>query len=204
MCRRAGRPFDRAFAFASYDGALRGLIHLLKYDRVVPAADALGALLAQAIAVSAGADPVLLIPVPLHRAKQRQRGFNQAELVCRAALKHPMVRASGASFRLLTQNLQRVRETGSQTGLTRHQRRANVRGAFVLRRPAEVKGRRVLIVDDVYTTGTTLSECARVLRRAGSAEIFVATVARVYRTGAVALPPQPETGRRENTAAASA
>ena len=77
--------------------------------------------------------------------------------------------------------LRRTRETQSQTGLTRHQRRQNLRGAFVAARPAEVAGRQVVLVDDVYTTGTTVYECARVLRRAGAAEIYVATAARVLK-----------------------
>ncbi|HEY5029285.1 MAG TPA: phosphoribosyltransferase family protein, partial [Candidatus Angelobacter sp.] len=76
------------------------------------------------------------------------------------------------------------RETASQTGLTRHQRRANVRGAFAVLRPEKVKGRSILIVDDVMTTGTTAGECARVLRRAGAKEVFVATVARATKEAA--------------------
>jgi predicted amidophosphoribosyltransferase len=77
-----------------------------------------------------------------------------------------------------TSVLARTRETASQTGLSRRQRRVNVRGAFAVTSPGRVKGRSVLIVDDVMTTGTTAAECARVLRRAGAKEIFVATVAR--------------------------
>jgi predicted amidophosphoribosyltransferase len=80
--------------------------------------------------------------------------------------------------------LQRKRETKSQTGLTSHQRRENMRGAFLVARPEEVKGRAVLIVDDVYTTGTTVSECARVLLRAGAASVWVATVARTLKISA--------------------
>jgi predicted amidophosphoribosyltransferase len=75
-----------------------------------------------------------------------------------------------------------VRATVSQTGLTRHQRRENVRGAFVVTAPERVRDRSVIVVDDVYTTGTTLNECARVLRAAGAKQVVVATVARVYRS----------------------
>ena len=85
------------------------------------------------------------------------------------------------ALELNTSALRRTRETQSQTGLTRHQRRANLRGAFVAARPEQVAGREVVLVDDVYTTGTTVYECARVLRRAGAAEIYVATVARVLK-----------------------
>jgi ComF family protein len=123
--------------------------------------------------------PRLLLPVPLHAAKLRQRGFNQSELIARAALKSPAL--SGLQMSLETTILQRTRATSSQTGLTRHQRRENIRGAFKVLRPAEVAGRDLLLVDDVFTTGTTVSECARVLRQAGAQRVLVATVARVLR-----------------------
>jgi predicted amidophosphoribosyltransferase len=83
-----------------------------------------------------------------------------------------------------TSVLVRTRETASQTGLTRHQRRANVRGAFAVVKPEKIKGRSILVVDDVMTTGTTAGECARVLRRAGAKEVFVATVARATKEAA--------------------
>ena len=83
--------------------------------------------------------------------------------------------------------LERCRETQSQTGLTRHQRRENIRGAFAVTRPELVAGGEVLLVDDVFTTGTTVSECARVLRRAGASKIYVATVARTLKADAQSL-----------------
>jgi ComF family protein len=125
-----------------------------------------------------GANEVLVVPIPLHRAKQRQRGFNQAELIARAALKHCPV---GIRFELNPHLLERRRVTQSQIGLTQQQRRANLRGAFKVVKPEKIAGREILLVDDVFTTGTTVSECARVLRRAGAAEIWVATVARTLK-----------------------
>ena len=179
MCQRAHPPFAFAISFGSYDGALRRLVHLLKYEQLRPAATVLGLKLAQALRRNEFVDDhaVLVIPVPLHQSKGRQRGFNQAELVARAALKH----LDRSRFELHTGNLRRMRATTSQTGLTSHQRRENVRGAFAVAAPARVKDKNVVIVDDVYTTGTTLNECARVLRAAGARQIAVATVARVYR-----------------------
>jgi ComF family protein len=179
MCQRAHPRFDFAISFGSYDGALRRLVHLLKYEQLRPAANILGAKLAEVLRRADFADecPALVIPVPLHPSKRRQRGFNQSELIARSAVKH----LDRSRFELHKNNLRRTRATTSQTGLTSHQRRENVRGAFLVTAAARVKDRNVVIVDDVYTTGTTLNECARVLRAAGASQVIVATVARVYR-----------------------
>ena len=183
MCGRAAPPYVKAVAFGSYDGNLRELIHLLKYQRVLPAAGALGRFLAGAME-KMGAELTerpLVVPVPLERQRLRERGFNQAERVARAALGRLRSRGDWDSAELETNALQRVRPTQSQTGLTRHQRRANLRGAFAVMQPEAVAGRDVVVVDDVFTTGTTAAECARVLRRAGARSVLVATVARVMK-----------------------
>ncbi|MGA9544867.1 MAG: ComF family protein [Candidatus Sulfotelmatobacter sp.] len=182
LCRRIEPPFVRAAAYGSYESGLRELIHLLKYGGVRPAANVLGRMLAEAIATldpEFAADAVTVIPVPLHRTKFRQRGFNQAELIARAAMK---IRPRGDH--LYAGVLERKRDTASQIGLTSHQRRENLRGAFAVAQPELVKGREVLVVDDVYTTGATVSECARVLRRAGATKVWVATVARTLKISA--------------------
>ena len=173
----------KAAAYGSYEGGLRELIHLLKYDQVRPAANVLGRMLAEAVSdlQPLFADrPVLVVPVPLHARKFRQRGFNQAELIARSALKL----LSGAGLQLSPDVLERKRETQSQIGLSRHQRRENMRGAFAVAQRLEVAGREILVVDDVFTTGTTVAECARVLRRAGASKVYVATVARTLKAEA--------------------
>ena len=180
VCRRVRRPFARSVAYGSYDGALRELVHLLKYNGVRPAARVLGRMLAEAIAPLQPAfseNPVLLVPVPLFKGKRYLRGLNQAELIARHALKT----LGDGALQLRTDILLRTRDTHSQIGLTSHQRRENLRGAFAVARAEEVTGREILLVDDVYTTGTTVTECAKVLRRAGAARVWVATVARTLK-----------------------
>jgi ComF family protein len=186
LCQRADPPFERAVAYGSYDGELRDLIHLLKFQQVRPASAALGRVLAETIANLEQAMPagtlfsktITVIPVPLHTRKQAQRGFNQAEMIARDALKQL---SRPKRFDLCSGVLLRRRETGSQIGLTRHQRRENMRGAFAVSDPTRILNCDILLVDDVYTTGTTASECARVLRRAGAARVWVATVARTLK-----------------------
>lgn len=188
-CQELRPLFDKAVAYSAYDGELRELVHLLKYEQVLPAANALGEMLAAAIVKLELADPVLVVPVPLHSSKNRQRGFNQAEMIARAALKR-----MPESFALESKVLTRVRPTVSQIGLTRPQRRENMRGAFKVVHPNKVSGRSVLLVDDVLTTGTTASECARVLRKAGAEKVWVATVARTLKQfePGFAVPPELE------------
>jgi ComF family protein len=149
----------------------------LKYEQVVPAADMLGGMLAEAIGKLGLPQPVLMIPVPLHSSKRRQRRFNQAELIARAALKQ----SATMGAELATNLLVRQRATVSQIGLTRPQRADNIRGAFRVERRERIAGRNILLVDDVLTTGTTASECARVLRKAGAEKVWVATVARTLK-----------------------
>jgi len=174
-CREFEPEFDRAVSFGEYAGALRGLIHLLKYDKVLPAAPQLGSMLAEAITQLEPADDQsqpLLVPVPLHASKRGERGFNQTELIVRSAAKRLPLQMEIAAV------LKRHRPTHSQVGLSREERVANMRDAFRVTDPQRLKGRTVIVVDDVITTGTTVSECARVLRNAGAERVWAATVAR--------------------------
>ncbi|MFZ0708095.1 MAG: ComF family protein [Candidatus Korobacteraceae bacterium] len=169
--------FDRAISYGEYDAGLRDLIHLLKYDGVLPAAKPLGKLLAESIAQLRLSDvDAIVVPVPLHSSKRRERRFNQADLIARAALEH-----LPPQFALDRDVLVRQRPTRSQVGLDREARIQNMHGAFRVIAPQRIKGRTVVVVDDVMTTGTTVSECARVLKRAGAEKVFAATVARTLK-----------------------
>jgi ComF family protein len=169
--------FDRAVSYGEYEAGLRDLIHLLKYDAVLPAAKPLGKLLAESIEnLRLGDTGVVVVPVPLHSSKRRERRFNQAELIASAALKH-----LSPQFELDRKVLARERQTRSQVGLDREARIANMHGAFRVTAPQRIKGRTVVVVDDVMTTGTTVSECARVLKRAAAEKVYAATVARTLK-----------------------
>jgi len=174
-CRDAAPEFDRALSFGEYEGGLRGLIHLLKYERIAPVAAPLGGMLARSIAELLSGTAPLIVPVPLHKSRRHARGFNQSELIARAA-----VRSLPQRLEVLEGALIRQRDTISQVGLSREERIQNVRDAFRVAQPSRVKGRDILLVDDVMTTGTTLSECARLLKEAGAERVWAATVARAF------------------------
>lgn len=189
LCRQAEPPYEKAVAYGSYSGNLRELIHLLKYEQVRPATRLLGRMLAEVIMSIENlfpAEGVIVVPVPLHTSKRRQRAFNQAETITRAALsvlkKQRINNADALQLLLKTNVLERCRATQSQIGLTRPQRQENMRGAFRVVHPEVIHGRSVLLIDDVVTTGTTVSECARILRKAGASKVYVASVARTLKT----------------------
>lgn len=170
-CRQGETVFDRLRVFGAYDGELRELIVLLKYNGVRPLAGPLGGWLALVLQQHPELKDVdALVPVPLHRRRERARGYNQAELLARELsrwAKRPVEPAW----------LARVKDTPSQTGLTPAQRVENVQGAFAPR--SKLDRKRILLVDDVCTTGATLNACARALKRAGTESVQAVTVARV-------------------------
>ncbi len=171
-CRRGRNPLAAGASLGPYEGSLRDALQALKYrGRRRVAAQLAEALWRQPAAQRLFADEPLLIPVPLHGPRWRERGYNQAELLARA-----FSRLSGAAC--VAGVLVRTRPTVSQTNLTAAARRANVAGAFAVRRGSLVRARVVVLVDDVYTTGATARECARMLRRAGAREVRVVTIAR--------------------------
>ena len=172
LCRTSPWPFDIARSFGAYEGDLRRLIHLLKYDRMVPIAAHLADRMVDVADVLTPAD--VITPVPLYRLRWWQRGFNQAH-----ALAHQLSRRMGVT--LAPGVLTRVRATKPQAGLSHHERRRNVDGAFAVRRNDAVRGKRVILVDDVMTTGATLGACAKALKAAGARSVAALTVARAKR-----------------------
>jgi len=169
LCRNGRRGFDEAFCYGAYDGTLRKLIHLFKYSGIHRLAQPLGALLADALPRDRQFD--LLTAVPLHWRRRWQRGFNHSDLLGKA-----IGRARGIPARNV---LRRGWATRAQAGLSNAQRRENVAGAFRARR--RVNGLRILLVDDVMTTGATAGACARALKQAGAKSVSFAALARVDR-----------------------
>jgi ComF family protein len=173
-CLRHAPAFSAARAAALYLASDTGLnplaaaVKALKYRRRRVLADALGVLLAERYPF---ADDAVLVPVPLHRARLRERGFNQAVLLARA-----LGRCRGLP--VAPRCLVRTRVTGAQARLTASERRRNLKGAFALRSSLPAT-RSIVLVDDVLTTGATADACARVLRAGGAPRVDVYTVGRV-------------------------
>jgi ComF family protein len=156
-----------------YGPVAREALHAFKFGGRRALAAPLAALLAElGLGALPGATPDLLVPVPLHARRERQRGYNQSALLATR-----LGQVWGVPVAL--DALGRATATVPQTDLDAAARRKNVRGAFIVRRPELVAGRHVLLVDDILTTGATVGECARCLTRAGAAAVGVLTVARV-------------------------
>jgi ComF family protein len=165
---------------------MRPLLHLLKYDGLEPIAARLGEAMARQLACHADLPAQLLVvAVPLFRARQKQRGFNQSELLANATVRAMRQLRPEWRAQLAARVLQRSRATQSQAGLSLSERRRNLRGAFFVSDAEAVRGRDVLLIDDIYTTGATARACSRVLMRAGAASVWVATVARAQRDDVV-------------------
>jgi len=165
-------PLHSCRAAAMLAGPVQELIHRFKYGGRVHLAQPLGVLTAAALMdFGREARPELIVPVPLHRKRLRQRGYNQSQLLGKVLEKQ-----WGAPLEI--GNLRRVRWTEPQTGLDAGDRVSNVRGAFAVKDAGRLKGKRVLLVDDVLTTGSTMRACAEALREAGVAAVCAVTVAR--------------------------
>jgi ComF family protein len=191
MCRLAPPEFERAAAFATYDNEMREMLHLLKFGGMRTLAEhVLGERLAAVILKlrAAAGDDLVVVPVPLFAARERERGFNQAKLLADAAVKRLRKVDPACRLNVNCTALKRVRQTREMYSLNPSQRRRNLRGAFRVTDAAAIRAREVLLIDDIMTTGATARECARVLLRAGATKVWVATVAKAQpeSVGAVA------------------
>jgi competence protein ComFC len=171
-CAHRTIHFDAAVAAYRSRGIVREIIHEFKYGRQMHLRHLIARWLRAALDDERLRDISfdLVVPVPLHPARQRERGFNQAGLLAQLLSADTSIPSKSV--------LQRIRYTTTQTALDRSERMENLHNAFRLRKNADVRGLRVLLIDDVLTTGSTLSECARVLKRAGATSVHAATAAR--------------------------
>jgi len=211
MCRLAPPEFERAVAFAIYDEEVREMLHLLKFQGMRRIADAvLGDGMATAVLQleRLAANELTVVPVPLFAARERSRGFNQARVLAEVAIARLRKLRPAWSLALRNDVLSRVRDTNALFAMDPGARRKSLRGAFRVVNAAAVRGREMLLVDDIMTTGATARECSRVLMRAGAAKVWVVTMARaqaesaaratdvaLWDTGSQALL-QPDTERR--------
>jgi len=171
-CIERRPPYTAARAGLIYEGVAREAIHLYKYRHVRALKDRLGEYAADG-AARWFPDAEIACAVPLHKKRFRERGFNQSLFLAKSA-------SDALRIPLSVDGLVRTRYTRPQVDLGPSERAANVKGAFAVV-SGEFEGRAVLLVDDVFTTGATVSECARVLNKAGAAKVYVLTVARVGR-----------------------
>ena len=195
VCRMAAPAFDKAVSYGAYDGEMRALIQLLKFDRMPRIADLLGGRMAEAMLQLEGiaGNELLVVAVPLFGSRERQRGYNQSRLLTDRALAR--LGRLRPEWKLVAAHtvLRRVRQTAAQFELSKTERRRNLRGAFEA--TGEVQGREVLVVDDIMTSGATARECARVLKAAGASRVWVATLARAQKQETARLDGEPEDPR---------
>ena len=168
---RTGRWFDMARAALPYEGEVRECLHLFKYRGKSSFSRPLGLLMLEAVQNDARFQFLeLVVPVPLHPAKLKERGYNQAKL-----LAEELARSLGLP--LAADLLVREVNTLSQTGLTKKARAENLTNAFRLNKNGKIRHKRILLVDDIYTTGATVNACAQILKKGGADQVCVAACA---------------------------
>jgi ComF family protein len=180
-CRAGEPPFDLARGYGIYRGNLRLLILQLKFHHRERLGRRLGVFLAHGwrkLDGSCASAPLLIVPVPLFRLRERERGFNQARLLAEGLRNRLGTMPGATKAKIASGLLVRTRATLPQTRLKIQARKENVRGAFAVVKPELVQGRQIVLVDDVMTTGATMSACAEALKKAGAAKVYALSVAR--------------------------
>lgn len=180
-------PFAQAVAFGEYAGSLRELLHLLKYEPMAPISERLAPMLAKrVVAMPDLPKNLVIVPVPMHSKHRRSRGIDHADSLAQALTKslRRQQRGRGMIFEHCNKALVRHRATELQAGLSFHERRTNLRGAFSVRQgrvAKRINGHDVLLVDDIYTTGATARAASLALLRAGALSVRVATMGRAQK-----------------------
>jgi len=171
-CRTMRRYFTFARAVGTYEGVLKKAIWLFKYEGKTGLQNILGHLMVDSIIHLEWINKIdIIVPIPLCKARLRKRGYNQSALLAGFIGKKLSIPVS-------RNNLKRIKATITQASLKRNQRIRNVYNAFCIQQPKEFSGKRVLLIDDVFTTGATSNECSRILKKSGASDIFVLTIAR--------------------------
>jgi len=169
-CRTRPPAFTQAWTLYPYQSPLKEAIGLLKYYGKISLAGPMARLMISSLGSLPPID--LIMPVPLHSARLREREYNQSLLLAHRLSTH-------FHIPLTFTTLIRTRQTTPQTALSRKDRLKNLRRSFAVTSPESIKGKTILLVDDVFTTGTTVNECAKTLRKAGSGDVYVVTLARI-------------------------
>ncbi|MBU0634951.1 MAG: ComF family protein [Candidatus Omnitrophica bacterium] len=172
FCRNNNYCFDRAFSVTRYEGMVKTIIHALKYGKKIRLAEQVSALMSAFCHDFLNLKEVdLIVPVPLHKRRFKERGFNQSQLLAESL-------ARRLCLTTCKQVLLRRKNTRSQTRLDRRQRLDNVNNAFTCKNAQLISGKSILLVDDIFTTGSTLDACAHVLKKAGAKNVYALTLAR--------------------------
>jgi ComF family protein len=167
------KPHLGIHSVSVYEGALRSAIHRFKFKKRKRLAEPLGILLVKYLSSSPSVEMKemdVIVPVPLHRKRLRERGFNQSELLARVIGRYYEIPIASA--------LERIINTRAQFDLPRAERFKNISGAFKVREIKSVYNKRILLLDDIYTTGSTIAECSKSLKTAGARRIEVLTLSR--------------------------
>ena len=180
-CIKKKPKFTSARSIGIYEGVLMDAVHKLKYNGKTSLAKPLGMIMAEKLSLAFCREkhafhPLasLIVPIPLHKKRLKERGFNQSLLLAREIAKRHNIKMDYLNFK-------RVRWTEPQINLKGDERLKNVRGAFLVKDAQVFKKMRILLIDDVYTTGATVMECSKVLKKAGAKDVYVLTLARVCR-----------------------